>query len=108
MCAQSRTHSDQANNAWPLSSALCVNRMEKYLIYFVIFIVIFNVYVNIKLLMSSSFERFQKIAQSIIIWLIPVIGASIVLYFVNDSDKNLPPPSKRPNYANDSMPGGVQ
>ena len=29
MCAQSGTHLDQANNAWPLNSALCVNRMKQ-------------------------------------------------------------------------------
>ena len=27
MCAQSGTHLDQANNAWPLNSALCVNNI---------------------------------------------------------------------------------
>ena len=32
MCAQSSTHSDQANNAWPLSSALALKTMKYILI----------------------------------------------------------------------------
>ena len=82
--------------------------MNEYYLYFIIVICVYNLYVNIRLLISSSFERIQKIVQSIMIWLLPVIGASIVLYFLNDSDQDPPTKPNNQNYANDSMPSGVQ
>ena len=82
--------------------------MNTYLIYFLIFLAAFNSYVNIKLVRSEVFERFQKIAQSILIWLLPIIGAAVVLYIIKDNDRKPPPSSRDRNYANDSLPGGVQ
>jgi len=82
--------------------------MNDYLIYSVIALVIFNAYVNIRLLISPLYDRFQKIAQSLIIWLLPLAGALIILYLINDIDRKPPPPSSNTNYGNDSMPGGVQ
>ena len=43
---------------------------------------------------SSSFERPQKVAQSQLIWLLPLIGAAIVGAVLEDEDKRneKPPP----------------
>ena len=81
--------------------------MSNYLFYTLLALVAFNIYVNIKLVLSPLFERFQKIVQSIIIWVLPFFVAAFVLYIVNDNDRDPPPPpSKNKNYANDSI--GVQ
>ena len=40
MCAQSRTHSDQANNAWPLSSALDFTIMKNTYLFALVTIII--------------------------------------------------------------------
>lgn len=82
--------------------------MNEYLLYIIIGICSFNLYINIKLLLSNLFDKTQKIMQSLIIWLLPLVGGLVVLYFINDDDQGPPRNRKKGNYANDSMPGGVQ
>jgi hypothetical protein len=50
-----------------------------------VIVIVLNIYVNFRLILSSDFDRFQKIAQSIIIWVIPFFGAVIVWFIVSDS-----------------------
>jgi hypothetical protein len=51
---------------------------------------------------------FQKVAQTIVIWLIPIIGAIIIYSFVSSYDKSNPPRNPNDGQGNDSMAGGVQ
>jgi hypothetical protein len=54
-----------------------------------IVLLLLNIYVNIRLIFSDDFNRFQKIAQSIMIWLLPFIGSSVVFYFMRDQSRIL-------------------
>jgi len=60
--------------------------MKYFFIILLIFVVSFNVYVTYKICKSNSLENFQKIAFSIIVWLIPFIGAFGILHFLKDDD----------------------
>ena len=82
--------------------------MSSYITYSLIALVVFNIYVNIRLLISPLFNRFQKFAQSIIIWIIPLLGGMLVYYLIKDIDRDPPPPKSTSdqNYGNDSI--GVQ
>lgn len=79
--------------------------MNDFVLYSLIALLAFNIYVNIKLLASSLFNKFQKIAQSIIIWFLPLFGAMLILYFVNDSDKEPPPPTNPFGGGDNGIPG---
>jgi uncharacterized membrane protein YqjE len=49
-----------------------------------------NLFVSVFIAKRDDLERFQKIAQIIIVWLIPVIGAIVMWAFnrSNDDDSN--------------------
>ena len=79
--------------------------MNDFVLYSLIALLAFNIYVNIKLLTSSLFNKFQKIAQSIIIWVLPLLGAMLILYLVKDTDKGPPPPSKPFGGGDNGIPG---
>jgi len=56
--------------------------------------------------MSKIFNKFQKISQSIIIWLLPLFGALLILYVINDNDRKPPPPrSDQDTGGGDSIAG---
>ncbi len=71
-------------------------------------LIIINIHVSFRLLKCDSLEVFQKVAQTIVIWLIPIIGAIIIYSFVSSYDKPNPPRNRNDGQGNDSMPGGVQ
>ena len=63
-----------------------------YLIASIVALAILNLSVSIYLFKRNDLDRFQKIAQVIVVWLIPFIGA-IGLWLFNrshDSDNNKP------------------
>ena len=60
-------------------------------IFMVVVLLLLNIYVNIRLVLSANFNHFQKTAQSIMIWLLPFIGVLIVYYFVYDQSRILTP-----------------
>ena len=78
------------------------------LIIAIVVLIIINIYVSFRLLKCDSLEVFQKGAQTIVIWLIPIIGAIIIYSFVSSYDKPNPPRNPNDGQDNDSMPGGVQ
>ena len=49
---------------------------------FVVALVVLNFCATVKLWRSESYTLGQKIAQSLIIWLIPVLGTSLVLFLM--------------------------
>ncbi len=58
----------------------------------IITLCLLNLFVSIFIAKRDDLERFQKIAQIIIVWLIPVIGAIALWSFnrSNDDDDNKP------------------
>ena len=71
-------------------------------------LVALNFYASFKLLRSGEFEKIQKIFQIIIIWLIPFIGAVIILLFIKDDQTPKGPRNPNDGQGVDGMPGGVQ
>lgn len=78
------------------------------LIIAIVVLIILNVSVSYRLLKCDSLTVYQKVAQSIIIWLIPIIGAVIILAFISSYDEPDPPRNRNDGQGHDSMPGGVQ
>ena len=52
-----------------------------------IIVLIINLYVTYKLYKSDYYEKHQKIYQTLIIWLLPILGFLIVMYFLSEDDK---------------------
>ena len=48
-----------------------------------------NVMVSFSLAKNTSYERFQKIAQYALVWLLPLIGALVVHYFLRENQTSL-------------------
>ncbi len=58
----------------------------------VLFAVIFQIWLTVRVWKSTSYERSQKLLQSKLIWLLPVIGAVLVFSLMPEEDK-----PRRPN-----------
>jgi len=71
-------------------------------------LIVINIYVSMTVSKCDSLGVFQKVAQTIVIWLIPIIGAIIIFSFITSYDKPNPPRNPNDGQGNDSMPGGVQ
>lgn len=50
-------------------------------------LIIFNAIVSVLVIRASAFSSNQKAYQIILTWLVPLLGASICLYFVRESTK---------------------
>ena len=50
-------------------------------------VVLANLMATVALLRTDSLTRFQKIAQAIIVWIAPFIGAFLVLHLIGRSDR---------------------
>ena len=46
-----------------------------------------NLTATVALIRTNSLTRFQKVAQGVIVWLLPFIGALLVLHFISQSDR---------------------
>ena len=51
-------------------------------------IVLINTYISIGAIRNSFYERNQKIAHLMMIWLIPILGALIIWRFVSEVEPN--------------------
>lgn len=58
----------------------------------VLFAAGFQVWLTVRVWKSSSFERSQKMLQSKVIWLLPIVGAVLVYSMMPEEDK-----PRRPN-----------
>ena len=58
--------------------------MESVLWAFGIVVVIANTLVSLRLFQSSSYDTTQKLGQTVVIWLVPVIGVSLIWYFLKE------------------------
>jgi len=55
---------------------------------FVALIVIMaNAMATVALIRTSGLTRFQKIAQGVIVWMLPIVGASLILHLIGQSDR---------------------
>ncbi len=79
-----------------------------YIIILIALLVVLNIYASFKLLRSIVFENIQKIFQIIIIWLLPFIGAALILLFLKDDQTPRGPRNPNDGQGVDGMPGGVQ
>ena len=50
-------------------------------------VVLTNLLATVALVRTSSLTRFQKVAQSIMVWLLPFFGAFLVLHLIGQSDR---------------------
>ncbi|CAM3902017.1 MULTISPECIES: hypothetical protein [Pseudoalteromonas] len=68
---------------------------DNYLEIALIVAVVLNVIVTFLVAKSESFEKAQKIAQIVIIWVIPFIASiGILIFILTDNDTKLPPSSR--------------
>ena len=79
-----------------------------YILISIALLVALNLYASLKLLRRSEFENVQKVFQIIIIWLIPLIGAVLILLFIKDDHTPKGPRNPNDGQGVDGMPGGVQ
>ncbi len=71
-------------------------------------LIMINIYASFRVLRCDFLDVFQKIAQTTIIWLIPMIGAIIILSFISSYNKPNPFKSPSDDQSHNSLPGGVQ
>jgi hypothetical protein len=81
----------------------------KWLIGALIALAAFNCVVTLRVLRATGLTVAQKLAQSLIIWLLPLLGG-VVVYLVHrsDGDPRGPKPPPFGGGAHDGMGGGVQ
>ena len=54
-------------------------------------IVVSDLMATVSLIRTSQLTRFQKIAQGVIVWCVPFIGAWLVLHLIGQSDREVIP-----------------
>ena len=69
--------------------------MNNTIIILIAIIATINIVINLLLLKRSEFKGTQLFLQSLIIWLLPIIGAAIIWTFIKEMD-NKSEPSKPP------------
>ena len=61
--------------------------MAEYFLYFIaIFVVYLNVLAFIGLAKSRELSSFQKVSQSVFVWLVPIIGSKLVLNMLSEAE----------------------
>ena len=55
----------------------------EYLYYAVTYLVLLNVVTTYRLLKSEDYETIQKVVQFILLWTIPLLGVTLVIFFLN-------------------------
>ena len=61
--------------------------MDFLLAALVLFAVVFQVWLTVRVWKSRLYERSQKVLQSQVIWLLPVVGAVLVYSLMPEEDK---------------------
>ena len=82
--------------------------MKNILAAIILIVILFNIYATIRVWSKNEFDKFQKTAQSIIVWLVPIIGALLILTFIKDDETPKGPRNPNDGQGVDGMPGGVQ
>jgi hypothetical protein len=50
-------------------------------------VVVANLMATVALIRTSGLTRFQKVAQGVIVWMLPFLGAFLVLHLIGQSDR---------------------
>ncbi|MCG7979771.1 MAG: hypothetical protein N0E58_16765 [Candidatus Thiodiazotropha endolucinida] len=79
-----------------------------YIVILIAFLIALNIYASFRVLRSIEFENAQKLFQIIVIWLLPLIGAALILLFIKDDHTPKGPRNPNDGQGVDGMPGGVQ
>jgi hypothetical protein len=53
----------------------------------VLIVVVLNLMVTVSLIRTNGLTRFQKVAQGVIVWMLPFVGAFLVLHLIGQSDR---------------------
>lgn len=53
----------------------------------VLIVVVLNLMATISLIRTNGLTRFQKIAQGVVVWMLPFVGAFLVLHLIGQSDR---------------------
>ncbi|KZN35732.1 hypothetical protein N474_18315 [Pseudoalteromonas luteoviolacea CPMOR-2] len=70
--------------------------MENFVLIAGMVLVIINIMVSVLIFRRVDIEKFQKIAQTIIVWLIPFVGGVGLWLFYRGQDQENKPGYKRP------------
>jgi hypothetical protein len=54
---------------------------------FVLALVVANLLATVALIRTHGLTRFQKVAQGVILWILPFVGAFVVLHLIGQSDR---------------------
>ena len=109
MCPLSRAGLPNAFAFWqPLGLTVRRMKMNQIIIFSIAIIVLLNLYVSIRIWRKEEFSHFQKVSQSIIVWLIPLVGALLIMAFIKDDETPKGPYNTNDGQGVDGMPGGVQ
>ena len=57
----------------------------------VLIVVVLNLMATVALIRASGLTRFQKVAQAVIVWTLPFVGAFLVLHLIGQSDRAVIP-----------------
>lgn len=69
--------------------------MKSFVVFFLIFIVAFQLWVSYRVFRSKYYEREQKSAQLAFIWMLPALGAVIAFMMLRSIDEFDRPAPKR-------------
>jgi hypothetical protein len=53
----------------------------------VLIVVVLNLMATVSLIRTNGLTRFQKVAQGVIVWMLPFVGAFLVLHLIGQSDR---------------------
>ena len=57
----------------------------KYILIILLYLLIINIITTIRLIKSDEYEISQRVIQTLLIWLLPLIGIFMVSHFLNDN-----------------------
>ena len=86
----------------------CIKNENHIIAVTALIVITLNVYAMLRVSRKNNLEKFQKITQSAIIWVVPIIGALFILSFIKEDETPKGPYNPNDGQGNDSMPGGVQ
>jgi len=75
---------------------------------FIIVLVILNLVVSIFVFTREDLDRFQKVAQTIIVWVVPVLGGISIWLFNRSRSDVYRPPKSRSELGHSSMDVGSE
>jgi len=74
--------------------------MNSTILIIIVTLILLNIFVSIYLFRRDSLDQFQKIAQTILVWLIPFIGAIVLWLFHRSQDDEIT--RSKPKFGGDS------